>query len=73
MVLVRLFTRCTMDMVSSIVFIPCPSLRTCSENLDLASAYQISLLCSLNLVLKFLLVFPIKFFFAILSCDDIIE
>ena len=26
-----------MDIVSSIVFIPCPSLRTCSENLDLPS------------------------------------
>ena len=46
-----------MDIVSSIVFISCPSLRTCSENLDLpSSAYLKSFLCSLNLVLKFLLV-----------------
>ena len=44
-----------MDIVSSIVFISCPSLRTCSENLDLPSAYLKSFLCSLNLVLKFLL------------------
>ena len=41
-----------MDIVSSIVFISCPSLRTCSENLDLPSAYLKSFLCSLNLVLK---------------------
>ena len=39
-----------MDMVSSIVSISCPSLRTCSQNLDLPSAYLKSLLCSLNLV-----------------------
>ena len=31
-----------MDIISSIVFISCPSLRTCSENLDLHSAYLIS-------------------------------
>ena len=30
-----------MDIVSSIVFISCPSLRTCSENLDLPSAYLV--------------------------------
>ena len=40
---------------SSIVFISCPSLRTCSENLDLPSTYLKSFLCSLNLVLKFLI------------------
>ena len=34
-----LFSRCIMDIVSSIVFISCPSLRTCSENLDLPFAY----------------------------------
>ena len=45
-----------MDIISSIVFISCLSLRTCSENLDLPSAYLKSFLCSLNLVLKFLLV-----------------
>ena len=45
-----------MDIVSSIVFISCPSLRACSENLDLSSAYLKSFLCSLNLVLKFLFV-----------------
>ena len=28
-----------MDIVSSIVFISCPSLRTCSENWDLPSTY----------------------------------
>ena len=39
-----------MDIVSSIVFISCPSLRTCSENLDLTSAYLKCFLCSLNLV-----------------------
>ena len=39
--------------ISSIVFISCPSLRTCSENLDLPSSYQKSFLCSLNLVLEF--------------------
>ena len=33
-----LFSRCIMDIVSSIVSISCPSLRTCSENLDLPSA-----------------------------------
>ena len=43
-----LFSRCIMDMVSSIVFISCSSLRTCSENLDLPSAYLKSFLCSLN-------------------------
>ena len=48
-----------MDIVSSIVFISCPSLRTCSENLDLPSAYLKSFLCSFNLVSKFLLVLPI--------------
>ena len=42
-----------MDMISSIVVISCPSSRTCSENLDLPSAYLKYLLCSLNLVLKF--------------------
>ena len=34
-----LFSRCIMDMVSSIVLISCPSLRTCLENLDLPSGY----------------------------------
>ena len=38
-----------MDIVSSIVFISCPSLRTCSENLDLPSAYLKSFLCSLRI------------------------
>ena len=27
-----LFSRCIMDIISSTVFISCPSLRTCSEN-----------------------------------------
>ena len=48
-----------MDIVSSIVFISCPSLRTSSENLDSPAAYLKSFLCSLNLVLKFMLVLPI--------------
>ena len=47
------------ELVCYIVFISCPSLRTCSENLDLPSAYLKSSLCLLNLVLKFLLVLPI--------------
>ena len=34
-----LFLRYIMDMVSSIIFVSFPSLRTCSENLDLTSAY----------------------------------
>ena len=45
-----------LDIVSSTVFI---SLRTFSENLDLPSAYMKSFLCSLNLVLNFLLVVAI--------------
>ena len=49
-----------MDMVSSIAFISCPSLRTCSENLYLSSACLKSFLCSLNRVLKFLLALPTK-------------
>ena len=49
-----------MDIVSSFVFISCPSLRTCTDNLDLPSAYLKSFLCSLNLVLKFLLVLRIE-------------
>jgi hypothetical protein len=36
-----------MDIVSSIVYILCPSLRT--ENLDLLSSYLKCILCSLNL------------------------
>ena len=44
-----------MDIVSSVVFISCPSLRTCSENLDFPSAYLKSSLCSLNLVLNLVL------------------
>ena len=35
-----LFSRCIMDIVSSIVYISCTSLRSCSENLDLPSAYE---------------------------------
>ena len=54
-----LFSWCIMDIVFSFVFISCPSLRTCSENLDLPSAYLKFVLCSLNIVLKFLLVLPI--------------
>ena len=34
-----LFSRCIMDIVSSIISISSPSSRTCSENLDLSSAY----------------------------------
>ena len=49
-----------MYIVSSIVFISCPSLRRCSENLNLPSAYLKSFLCSLNLVLKFLWLFLYK-------------
>ena len=37
-----------MDIVSSIFFISCPSLRKCSENLDLPSAYLKFFLCSLK-------------------------
>ena len=44
-----LFSRCIMDIVSSIVFFSCPSLRTCSENFDLPSAYLKSFLCSLKI------------------------
>jgi hypothetical protein len=54
-----LFSMCIKDIVSSIVFISCPSCRICSENLDLPSAYLKSFLYSLNRVLKFLLVLPI--------------
>jgi hypothetical protein len=39
-----IFLRCIMDMVSSIVFLSRPSLRTCSENLDLSSVYLKSFL-----------------------------
>ena len=51
-----LFSKCIMDIVSFIVFNSCLSLRTSSENLDLSSAYLKSFLCSLNLVLNFLLI-----------------
>ena len=36
-----LFSRCIMDIVSSIVFISCPSLRTRSENLEFPSAHNL--------------------------------
>ena len=44
-IFLRLFSRCIMGIVFSIVFISCPSLRTCSENLDFPSAYLKSFLC----------------------------
>ena len=59
-IILCLFSRCIVDVVSSINFISCPSLSTWSENLD-SPSYLKSFLCSLNYVLKFVCSLYIKF------------
>jgi hypothetical protein len=55
-----LFSKCKIVMVSSIGRISCPAFGMCSEKDDFLVKVAKSFQCSLNLVLKFLIVLPMQ-------------
>ena len=60
LILLGLFSKCRIVIVSYIGHISCSAFSTCSENVDFPIDVAKSLLCSLNLVLKFLYVLPMQ-------------
>ena len=56
LILLGSFSKCRIVIVSFIGRITCPAFSICSENVDFPVDVVQSLLCSLNLVLKFLFV-----------------
>jgi hypothetical protein len=67
LILLGSFSKCRIVTVSSIGRISCPAFSICSENVDFPVDVVKSLLCSLNLVLKFL--FVLVELVAVIACQ----